>query len=69
MKYIKIKSTRDIKLAREIYRYEAKIHKQSISSAIHHFRNQFRTALENTLRDAAAKAMIFGIEKLSGKRR
>ena len=67
MKYIKIRSTRDIKYAREIYSYEAKIQKQSIATGISHFRSQFRTALENTLRDAATKAMIFGIQKLSGK--
>ncbi|MGM0667485.1 MAG: hypothetical protein ACQETA_09200 [Bacteroidota bacterium] len=69
MKNLKIKSIRDIKHAKEIYRYEAKIHKQSMATGISHFRSQFRTALENTLRDAAAKAMIFGIEKLTGKRR
>lgn len=69
MKHIRIKSTRDIKYAREIYRYEAKIHKHSIAAGISHFRSQFRTALENTLRDATAKAMIFGIEKLTGKRK
>ncbi len=69
MKYIKIRSTRDIKYAREIYRYEAKIQKQSIASGIRQFRSDFRTALENTLRDAAAKAMIFGIEKLTGRRK
>jgi hypothetical protein len=69
MKYIKIRSTRDIKYARELYRYEAKIQKQSISSGINQFRSDFRSALENTLRDAAAKAMIFGIRKLTGKSR
>jgi len=68
MKHIKIRSTRDIKYAREIYRYEARIQKQSISSGINQFRRDFRTALENTLRDATAKAMIFGIEKLTGRR-
>lgn len=59
----------DIRVAREVYSYETKIHSRSMSSGMLRFKNHFRTALENTLRDAAAKAMIFGIKTLTGKRR
>lgn len=67
MKHIRIRSMQDLKIAREVYKYESKISNQSVSVEISRFRSNFRTALENTLRDAAQKAIIFGLQKLAKK--
>lgn len=68
MKHIRIRSMQDIKLAKEVYRYEAKMHHQSFNAGVSRLRNSFRDTLENTLRIALQDALIFGIRKLASKK-
>lgn len=69
MKYIRIRSMQDIKLAKEIYRYEAKVHDQALSAGLLRLRSSFRDTMENTLRVAFENALIFGIKKLASKKK
>jgi hypothetical protein len=57
----------DIKLAKEVYRYEAKMHNQAMAAGIYRLRNSFRDTMENTLRIALQNALIFGVKKLASK--
>ena len=68
MKHIRIRSMQDIKLAKEVYRYESKVHTQSLNAGVFRLRNSFRDAMENTVRIALQDALIFGIKKLARKK-
>ncbi|MDF1571104.1 MAG: hypothetical protein P1P82_05750 [Bacteroidales bacterium] len=68
MKYIRIRSMQDIKLAKEIYRYEAKVHNQALNAGLFRLRSSFRDTMENTLRVAFENALIFGIKKLASRK-
>jgi len=68
MKHIRIRSMQDIKLAKEVYRYESKVHNQSVNAGVFRLRNSFRDTMENTLRIALQNALIFGIKKLASKK-
>lgn len=68
-KYIRIRSMQDIKLAKEVYRYEAKVHNQTVNAGVLRLRNSFRDTMENTFRIALQSALIFGIKKLASKKK
>lgn len=68
MRHIKIKSMRDIQLAKEIYRYEAKVYNQAFLSGVSRFKSSFKSSMENTLRIAFQDALIFGIQKLATRK-
>lgn len=68
MKHIRIRSMQDIKLAKEVYRYESKVHNQAVNAGVFRLRNTFRDTMENTLQVALQNALIFGIKKLASKK-
>ncbi len=68
MKHIRIRSMQDIKLAKEVYRYESKVHNQAVNAGVFRLQSSFRDAMENTLRIALQNALIFGIKKLASKK-
>lgn len=68
MKHIRIRSMQDLQLAKEVYRYEAKVHNQAMAAGIYRLRSSFRDTMENTLRIAFQNALIFGIKKLASRK-
>jgi len=69
MKHIRIRTMQDIKLAKEVYRYEAKVHNQTVNAGVLRLRHSFRDTMESTLRAALQSALIFGIKKLASKKK
>lgn len=63
-KNIKIKSLNDLKLAKEIYNYEARLHEQSMISGIKNFKGLLITSVRNTIVLYGQKVLISSLHRL-----
>lgn len=61
---IKIKSLSDLKLAKEIYNYEARLHEQSIISGLNNFKGLVITSVKNTIVLYGQKVLISSLQRL-----
>lgn len=50
-----ISTLADLRVAKEGYRYEAKLYEQSLFTGVNHFTSSFKEAAKNTLKDAAQR--------------
>lgn len=63
-KNIKIKSLNDLKLAKQIYNYEARLHEQSIITGFKNFKDIMMTSVKNTVVLYGQKVLISSLHRL-----
>ncbi len=63
-KNIKIKTLNDLKLAKQIYNYEARLHEQSIITGFKNFKGIMMTSVKNTVVLYGQKVLISSLQRL-----
>jgi len=63
-KNIKIRTLSDLKLAKEIYNYEAKLHEQSLISGLNNFNGLLLASLKSTLVLYGQKVLVSTLHRL-----
>ena len=63
-KNIKIKTLNDLRLAKDIYYYEARLHEQSVISGLNNFKGLLITSVKNTIVLYGQKVLISSLQRL-----
>lgn len=63
-KNIRIKTLNDLKLAKEIFNYEARLHEQSLITGLNNFNTILITSVKNTIVLYGQKVLISALQRL-----